>query len=157
MVRYAHLMSGANINLLFQLKKHPRFLIGPTGSFFIIGLYSGKFIPPDIKYRILNYDVGLRLIHQLKGNVFFNLNMQALLGKEQYTYEYNPYSSYSLGNKSTTTKTENIFGFQLETGLYFMPVKKQGLYFGMDLFIRECSSTIFDSNAGFKLNLGIKF
>lgn len=152
-----HLMSGANINLLFQLKKHPRFLVGPTASLFVFGLYSGKFIPPYIKYRIFNYDLGLRMLHQLKGNLFFNLNTQVLLGKEQYVYEYNPYSSYSPGNKSTTTKTENIIGFQLEMGLYFIPVQKQGVYFGMDFFVRGCSSTIFDSNAGFKLNLGIKF
>ncbi len=150
---YTSLKVDVSANLLFQLKKHPKYLMGMQANFFVYGIFSEKIVPANSTYSLFNYDIGLRLLKQMKGSLFFNVSPQAMFGKETVSYTVLPAKFIGTG----TTQTYDFRGLQLDLGLYNMPPKLQGLYFGGDVFFRFTSSQVIESNGGLKFNIGIKF
>lgn len=152
------LLTGVNIDVLFRLKKNKDLMLGFNTYFFVYGLFDADNIPKNAEYNVLQLKTGLRLLKHLKHNLFFNMNPQLILGQEYYTYEisYNPYvlpytSSYYY------TISDFLYGFEVDFGLYRIPLRKRGFYFGSDFFVRGTTSNVVETSFGIKLNLGFKF
>lgn len=152
------LLTGVNIDVLFRLKKNKDFMLGFNTYFFVFGLLDTDNLPVNAEYNLLHFKTGLRLLKHLKHNLFFNMNPQLILGQEYYTYDlsYNPY-----GQPYTTsyyyTISDFLYGFEFDFGLYRIPLRKRGFFFGSDFFVRGTSSNMVETSFGIKLNLGFKF
>jgi hypothetical protein len=151
------LIFAPNMDLLFQLKKNPKSLVGLSANFFVYGIFLRKNIPVYADYRLFNFDIGIRVLKHINRKLFLNINPQVILGKEHYVYSNYNYSNGPIARTTEYINTDPLFGFQCDFGLYSFPVQKQGFYFGADLFFRGTSSFVMEANFGIKLNLGYKF
>lgn len=155
------LVMGANVQALFRLPKFNRWLLGPNVNFEVIKFLDRSGLADNQSYQLRTSDVGIRAMRQIRNSLFFNINPHFLFGQEtieEYTGHYvnNGSGFYSVQYSSNET-VNAFFGFQLDLGVYVMPPKKSGLFCGFDLAMRMTNSVVFDSDAGIKLNLGVKF
>lgn len=150
---YTSLTTHVNANLLFQLKKHPKYLIGVQANYFLYGILSQKLISSYATYSLFNYDIGIRVLKQIKGNLFINFNPQAMFGRETFTYFVLPAGSIT----GQLNQTYPINGVQVDIGVYNFEPQKQGIYFGADVFFRGSNSNMLENTIGLKLSVGIKF
>ncbi len=148
-----YITTHINANLVFQIKKAPKYLVGIQANYFVYGIMSKQIIPVNSSYQLFNYDIGVRILRQLKNKLFLNVNPQLLTGNENIRYTILP-SNYS---GTSATETIDFKGFQMDIGVYYFRPQQQGIYFGGDIFYRETSSNIITKGIGLKFNFGVKF
>jgi hypothetical protein len=134
---------GITGNLVLQVKKAPKYLIGISGNLMLYGTPSDDIqVPLFTSFEVFNYDLGIKLLKQVKNNFFLNFNPQVNLG---YIKEVN------------SSERKNILGFQMDAGVYLIPPANEGVYSGLNLFYRTTNTEFFGASFGLKLDLGYRF
>jgi len=137
------LQFGFTSNLVLQLKKLPQVLVGINANIMLFGTPSNQItIPIFASSSVVNYDLGIKLLKQIKNNLFLNCNPQINLG---YIREV------SSGNR------KNILGAEVDFGVYLIPPIQEGIYSGINLFYRNTNTEYLGSSFGLKLDLGYRF
>lgn len=135
-------MFGVNSHLLLRLGKKSPWLAGPSAAFLMYSTDPNAIQSPTYNEDILNYDLGLRLIRQIKKNLFLNVHPQLMFGRV----------------KEPGSNTEQILkGFQADLGLYLIPPAGEGVYTGLNFFYRSTNTDYFGEGLGLKLDLGYRF
>lgn len=147
-------MYGLSVSYMGQIKKHPRYLLGFHLNYSIINFTSNIVLPSNTSYRIRTSDFGPRMLKQLKNSVFFNSMMHVMIGKETRT----SYTTGFLPNVIYENEKSNIFmGIQFDNGIMIVHPRNNGMTVGADFIFRATNSSMFDSDIGIKLSLGLTF
>lgn len=137
------LQFGLTTNLVLQIKKAPQYLIGLNANIMLFATPTDNItIPTSASSEVLNYDLGIKLLKQVKNNFFLNFNPQVNLG---YVHETNN------GDR------KNILGIELDAGVYLIPPAEEGVYTGLNLFYRSTNTELLGTSFGLKLDLGYRF
>lgn len=135
-------MFGVSGHLLLRLGKTSPWLAGPSAAFLMYSTKPNAIQAPTYNEDVLNYDVGIRLIRQIKKNLFLNVQPQLMFGRVKEP-----------GN----TGTQVLKGFQTDLGLYLIPPAAEGVYSGINFFYRTTNTDYFGEGLGLKLDLGYRF
>lgn len=164
---FVTLGAGVKLNPYFFLKKIPKFAVGPS-IYWAYFAFNKDFNPPSnvvsVKYFLGN--VGVGFFYRL--NKFFGVtaDLSILAGSESITSTYTDvafvgtdpiYGNVYYVSQKLRTNNQAVFGFQAEQGFLFMGKNKTGLNIGLSIFERALSGTLYDSDAGVKINLGLNF
>lgn len=137
------LQFGLTTDLTLQIKKAPKYLIGINANVMLFATPTDNItIPTSASNEVLNYDLGIKLLKQVKNNFFLNFNPQVNLGYVQET---------------TNGDRKNILGFELDAGVYLIPPAEEGVYSGLNLFYRSTNTELLGTSFGLKLDLGYRF
>lgn len=129
--------------LVFQIKKAPKYLLGINANLMLYGTPSDNIqIPLFTSFDVFNYDLGIRVLKQVKNNFFLNFNPQANMG---YIKEV------------SSTERKDILGFQMDAGVYLLPPAEEGVYSGLNVFYRNTNNEFLGQGFGIKLDLGYRF
>lgn len=154
-----HVLEFVNGDILFRLKKHPSWLVGPGVEILFYQRFFNSELPINVSYSLKNINISMRALHQIHKDLFFNLQALTVLGKEYYTIDSQKYTKTNNTYKaiSSNKDSETIYGFEMCGGVYLIPANKQNFFAGLDVFYRYTSSSRLGAGAGIKINIGFKF
>lgn len=135
-------MFGINVHLVLRLGKTSSYLLGPSAGLLFYSTPPYNIQVPSFSSEIFNYDVGLRLLKQVKNKFFLNLNPQLMLGRVQ---------------SPSSSPEQQLRGVQVDLGAYLIPPSGEGVYSGLNLFYRSTNTTYFGEGLGLKIDLGYRF
>lgn len=137
------LQFGFTTDLVLQIKKAPQYLIGINANMMLYGSTPDNLTNPlTTGFDIMNYDLGIKLLKQVRNNFFINLNPQVNLGYIQ---------------EQTSGSRKNILGLEVDAGVYLIPPDIEGVYTGLNLFYRGTNTEFLGTSFGLKLDLGYRF
>ncbi|HQQ94232.1 MAG TPA: hypothetical protein PLQ93_06740 [Bacteroidia bacterium] len=137
------LLFGVSAGLLLQVKQAPRYLVGANAELMLYGVKSDQVTNPNTNYAVVNYNLGITMMKQIRNNFFFHLNPQLVLGRVDKT--------------GPQPKSEKLTGFELDLGVYLIPPRESGVYSGLNFFYRSCNSSLYGEGPGLKIDLGMRF
>jgi len=137
------LQFGLTADIVLQFKKAPQYLLGFNANIMLFSTPSDNItIPSFASSAVFNYDLGLKLLKQVKNTFFINFNPQLNLGYVQ---------DVASGNQ------KNILGLEMDAGVYLIPPVDEGVYTGLNLFYRNTNTELLGESFGLKLDLGFRF
>jgi len=114
------LQFGVTGNLVIQIKKAPKYLIGINANMMFFGTPSDNIqIPLFSSFEVFNYDLGIKLLKQIKNSFFLNFNPQINLGHIK---------------EVSSSERKDILGFEMDIGAYLIPPANEAFIRGLIYF-----------------------